>query len=137
EPWRFRPEQQFPHLGADAIGTDDDVGFGRRAIFENKLYCTARFLQVDQTMVKQNRFPRHGAFKHHMQVAAVDVDVGTAETPLAPAYEYFRIHRLAGVPRRADIGSRFEAGLHERRFNVETPQHLAHVGAEDDPGADP
>src|SRR5436305_10327065 len=69
---------------------------------------------------------------HCMQIAAVNVEIESAETRLAGCIEYDFIERLTGVPGAADIAMRLEAARDQILFDAEPAQRLRHVGAEDD-----
>ena len=134
---RLGAEHEFADLGSDAVGADDDIGLCRRAVVKDQADRTACFLQVDQLMIERDRSGSDAAFQHRVQVAAVDIDIGTAIAPLALGVEHELIHRLAGVPGAADVALRFDAGFDQCVLDAETAEHLRHVGAEDDARADP
>src|SRR5260370_9790403 len=71
-----------------------------------------------------------------MQIGTVDVDEGTAEARLAGFVELQPVERLAAVPGAADEGIGLYAGRREALLEIETPQHLGDIGAENDAGAD-
>src|SRR6266446_1333612 len=73
---------------------------------------------------------------HRMQIAAVNVEIGSAETRLARCIEYDFIERLTSVPGAADVAMRLEAARNQILFNAEPAQRLRHVGAENDSRTD-
>ena len=88
-------------------------------------------------MIECDRSGRHGVLQHRVQVAAMDVDVRTAEAALTRGVERDLIHRFAAVPGAADILLRFDAGGDERVLQPEPAQHLGGVGRQNDAGPDP
>src|SRR5215831_10962060 len=80
---RLAPKQHLAHLGPDAIGTDDDVGFTSRAVLKHEADLCARRLQANQAVSEGDRTGLESACEHSVQVAPVYVDVGSAETLLA------------------------------------------------------
>ena len=129
-------EQDVAHLGPDAVGADDDVGFPPDAVLEHEPDCVTRRLQPGEAMAEGDRSGLDGRLEHRMQVAPVDIDVRAAEALLAGGIERELVQRLARVPGAADEGVRADARFHERALYAQAPQHLHHVGAEDDAGAD-
>ncbi len=87
-------------------------------------------------MIERDRSGRDAAFQHRVQIAAMDVDVGTAVVPLGLGVEHELGHGLAGVPGAADVALRLDAGGDQPLFEAETAQHLGDVGGKDDAGAD-
>ena len=87
-------------------------------------------------MIEGDRSWRDALFEHGMQVAAVNIDIGAAESGLARGVELDLVHRLAGVPGAADVAVRLDAGLDDHLLDAEAAQHLHDVGAENDAGAD-
>ncbi len=71
-----------------------------------------------------------------MQVAAVDVGIGSAKSRLARGVELDLVQRLAGVPGPADIAVRLDSGVDDHLFKAEAAQHLGDIGAQNDSGAD-
>src|SRR5271155_4869873 len=88
-------------------------------------------------MIEGDRFGSNSPFQHRVQVAAVDMDVGTAIMLLALRVEHDLVHRLAGVPGATDVAMRFDAGRDESVFEAKPAEHLGHICAEDDAGANP
>ena len=81
----FAAEQIFPHLGVHAVGADDDIGIHRRSVLEHEADGVAGLVERDQTMIERDRAGRHALLQHRVQVAAVDVGIGTAEPGLLSA----------------------------------------------------
>src|SRR5258708_8426262 len=127
-----RGDDEFTHFRIDAIGADENVGMELHAVLENEADRTAQFLERHQPMIEGHRVRRDGSMHDRMQIAAVNVEIGSAETRLAGCIEYHLIESLTGVPGATDIAMRLEAGLDEIPFDAEPAQRLRHVGAEDD-----
>ena len=134
---RLRGEHIVAHPGANAVGADDDVGLDRGAIGEDEPHCVPCGLQVHELVAECDRARRNAALQHGMQVAAVDVHVGTAKAAFALRVEDDLVHRLARVPGAADVAIRLDAGRDEAVLEAEPAQHLGDVGRENDAGADP
>ncbi len=77
------------------------------------------------------------AFQHAMQVAAMNIDIGTTVPRFTRCVEQDLIHRLTRIPGAADVGIRLDAGFNQALFDAETAENLHHIGAEDDPCPDP
>src|SRR6266478_3875550 len=133
---RLRVNDEFARFRIDAIGADDNVGIELHAVLENEADRTAQFLERHQPMIEGHRVRRDGSMHDRMQIAAVNVEIGSAETRLAGCIEYHLIESLTGVPGATDIATRLEAGLDEIPFDAEPAQRLRHVGAEDDSRTD-
>src|SRR5258708_9882846 len=80
ESWRLGAEQTLAHLGPDAVGADNDFSFDTDAVLESKTDCIALLVDSDETMVESDRPGGDNAFQHAMQVAAMNIDIGTTVT---------------------------------------------------------
>jgi hypothetical protein len=104
ESGRLGAEQILSHLGPDAVGADDYFSIDPHAVFEGEADYILILVEVDKTMVERNRAGGDNAFQNAMQIAPMDIDIGTAITRFTRRIELDLIHRLAGVPGTADIG---------------------------------
>ena len=93
-------------------------------------------VERDQPMIERDRAGHHALLQHRMQVAAVDVGIGTAEARLALGVEIDPVHGVAGVPGPADIAVRLDPDVHDHLLEAEAAKHLHDIGAEDDAGTD-
>src|ERR1700722_1454005 len=87
-------------------------------------------------MAEDDRAGCDDALENAMQIAAVDMHIGSAEALLCFRIERDRIQRLAAVPGAADVALRFDAGLDEGLLDSKAAQDFRDIGAQDDSGAD-
>ena len=89
-------------------------------------------LDAEELMIEGNGAGSDTLFQDRMQIAAVNVHVGSAEVLLFSGIEFDFVQRLTSVPGAADITLRFDAGGAQSVFDAEAAQHFGYVGAEDD-----
>ena len=115
---------------------DFDVGLRNLTVGKAEPITIMRPCQLDQRMVEGDRFRRDDLRHDLVQIAPVDVEVGTAVSLLARLIEIDLVHGRAGVPGAADEALRLDAGSDQLVFDAEAAEHLHRIGAENDAGAD-
>ena len=136
KPRRLRTEQNVADLGSDSIGADDEIGLDRYPVFEAEVERVTGLLDRDQAVVEGDRSGRHPLFQHGVQVAAMDIEIGAAETLLFRRVEPDLVHRRATIPRAADVALRLDPGRDQIRLEAQSTQHLGGICAENDSRAD-
>ena len=134
---RLAVDNELADFRADAVGTDDDIGLGRGAVAEDQAHGVACLVDACELMAEDDRAGCDDALKNAMQIAAMDMHIGSAEAMLCFRIERDLIQRLATVPGAADIAPRLDAGLDETLLDAKTAQNFRDVGAQDDSSTDP
>ena len=132
----LRPEGKRAHLGVDAIGTDQQIGFGRGAVVEPGDDPLASLLDADETVAGMRAFPGHCRGKQGRKVAAMEMIVGRAEPGLDLRPESAALERAAIVPALLIDRDRAHAILFQGGAETETPQQARRVGTDLDTRAD-
>ncbi len=134
---RFGPEQELADDGPEPVGADDDICRRCPAVGEGQMHVVRVLLETDEGMAEVEAARCQRRFQHLVQVCAVDIEEGRAETGLCTGIEIEPVRRLSRIPGAAYEGRRSNRRRNELRFEVEAAQHLDGVGAQDDARADP
>ena len=124
------------HRRADAVGADDDIGFGRRAVGKMRHRAAVHRIGADASCAERERRVADRAAQQVMQIGAVRGQVRRAE--FLPRD---RLQRLAEAQPPFVEGDRHDAErlervAHELVLEAERTQHLDAVRADLQPGAD-
>ena len=129
-------EQRAAHERVDAVGADQHVERGARAVPESRLDAVAVVLESDQAVAEVDALGGHRGGQGGEQVGAVHLVMGEAELGLERLGQRGAEERSAVVPAPLVPGERLDAAARERVGEADAVQHPRRVRADLDAGPD-
>ncbi len=121
---------------ADAVGADDHIGFGCRAIGEARRRRAVRRFGADAVGAETERRVAGGPAQEVMQIGAVGRHIGRAILFARHRFERLAKAKPPFIPGHRHNAQRLEGVAHELVFKTERAQHLDAVRSDLQSGAD-
>ncbi len=94
----LRPEGEMADPRMDAVGADQKIGFGGKAVLEARDHPLALLLDADQPVPRMRPLRRHGLGEQESEIAAMEMVVRRAEALLDLGAQRRALQGAAIVP---------------------------------------